>query len=230
MLPPSVETSLQEGAVALGISLSEPQIRLLTGHLQHLARWNRVYNLTSVREPDQMVHQHLLDCLSVVAPLRRHLGRESFRLLDVGSGGGLPGVVVAVAFPEAEVVCVDAVGKKSSFIRQVAAELKLRNLSAEHARVERLAAGSFDVITARAFGSLAMLADATRLHLAPAGCWMAMKGRLPAEEMAALPAHSVEVFHVEPLRVPGLDAERHLVWMRSVHRADHDEGSTGHSP
>ena len=185
----------------------------LDAYLGLLAKWNAAYNLTAVRDPAQMRVQHLADCLAVVAPLRRQLGAgRALRILDVGSGGGLPGVVLALADAAWDVTCVDAVGKKAAFVRQVVGELGLANLHAEHARVEALAARPFDVITARAFAALPEFVRLTRSLLAPAGLWMAMKGKRPDDEMAALPS-DVEVFHVEPLEVPGLDAERCLVWM-----------------
>jgi 16S rRNA (guanine527-N7)-methyltransferase len=189
----------------------------LERYLALLARWNRSFNLTAVRDPAQMRVQHLADCLAAVEPLRRELATGGAagprRILDVGSGGGLPGVVLALAEPSWEVSCIDAVGKKAAFIRQVGAELGLPNLVALHGRVEALRGPPFDVITARAFSSLADLVAATRHLVGPSGRWMAMKGRRPDEEMAALP-QEVEVFHVEPLEVPGLDAQRCLVWMR----------------
>jgi 16S rRNA (guanine527-N7)-methyltransferase len=186
----------------------------LERYLQMLAKWNASYNLTSVRELEQMRTHHMADCLAVIGPLRREIGsaREA-RVLDVGSGGGLPGVMLAISEPRWDVTCIDAVGKKAAFVRQVAGELALPNLKAEHARVEMLNAALFDVITARAFASLADLTRLTRRLLAPAGFWMAMKGRRPDDEIAALPA-GVAVRHVEPLCVPGLDAERCLVWMQ----------------
>jgi 16S rRNA (guanine527-N7)-methyltransferase len=186
----------------------------LERYLNLLAKWNAAYNLTAVRDPAQMRPQHLADCLAVVEPLRRQLGRGvPARVLDVGSGGGLPGVILTITEPAWDVTCVDAVGKKAAFIRQVAAELTLPNLHAEHARVESLQAGPFDVITARAFASLADLVRLTRALLKPAGVWMAMKGKRPDAELAALP-RDVTAFHVEPLVVPGLEAERCLIWMR----------------
>lgn len=186
----------------------------LAAYLALLTRWNAAYNLTAVRDPAQMRTQHLADCLAVVAPLRRQLGvRSSARMLDVGSGGGLPGVVLAAAEPSWHVTCVDSVGKKAAFVRQVASELSLPNLHAEHARVEQARLPPFDVITARAFASLLDLTQLTRGLLAPDGVWMAMKGKLPDDEIQALPAE-IEVFHVEPINVPGLDASRCLVWMR----------------
>jgi len=183
--------------------------------LDLLGRWNAAYNLTAIRDAARMRTQHLADCLAVVEPLRSHLGPvdRPVRILDVGSGGGLPGVVLALADPGWHVTCVDTVGKKAAFLRQVAAELALPNLRVEQARVEQLRAEPFDVITSRAFASLADFARLTRHLIAPRGVWMAMKGKPPVEEMAALSA-DIEVFHVEPLTVPGLDAERCLVWMR----------------
>jgi 16S rRNA (guanine527-N7)-methyltransferase len=186
----------------------------LQRYLALLARWNAKYNLTAVREPDQMLVQHLADCLAVVPPLRRWLARSpSRRVLDVGSGAGLPGLVIALMLPALEVVCVDAVGKKAAFVRQAAGELGLPNLRSEHARVEALADEPFDIVTSRAFSSLAGFVRLTRRHLAAGGVWMAMKGRLPHDEIAAL-SPDIDVFHVEPLQVPQLAAERCLVWMR----------------
>ena len=178
-----------------------------------LARWNAAYNLTGLRDPAKMRTQHLADCLAVLPALRRHLGVRVARILDVGSGGGLPGVVLAAAEPAWDVTCIDAVGKKAAFVRQAAGELGLPNLHAEHARVEALRAPPFDVITSRAFAALPELVRLTRPLLASSGVWMAMKGKRPDDEIAALPAE-VEPFHVEPLAVPGLDADRCLVWMR----------------
>lgn len=179
-----------------------------------LAKWNAAYNLTAVREPAQMRAQHLADCAAVVEPLRRRLGKaKPLRILDVGSGGGLPGVVLAIADASWDVTCVDAVGKKAAFIRQTAAELALPNLHAAHARVETLRAPPFDVITARAFATLADFTRLTRALLAPDGLWMAMKGKHPDDELAALPT-TVKVLHVEHLVVPELQAERCLVWMQ----------------
>jgi 16S rRNA (guanine527-N7)-methyltransferase len=185
------------------------------GHyLSLLAKWNAAYNLTAVRAPAQMQTQHLADCLTVIAPLRRQLGvGKAARLLDVGSGGGLPGVVLAISEPRWAVTCVDSVGKKAAFIRQVASELALSNLHTVHARVESMMSPPFDVVTARAFSSLADFTRLTQALVAPGGVWMAMKGKRPDEEIAALP-HDIDVFHVEPITVPNLGADRCLIWMR----------------
>jgi len=211
---PPLDPMLAAWSARLSLGLSDTQGELLHRFMAMLQRWNGTYNLTAVRDPAQMLTQHLADCLSVVPALRRHRGSANAkRLLDVGSGGGLPGVVLAILEDTLSVTCVDTVGKKAAFVRQVAAELGLRNLHAEHARVEQLAAAPFDIITSRAFASLLDFTALTKRHLAPGAVWMAMKGRQPDEELAALPA-DIEVFHVEPLAVPGLDAERCLVWMR----------------
>ena len=180
--------------------------------LELIRKWSRVYNLTAVRDPQEMLTQHLLDSLAVVAPLRRHTGGAACSLLDVGSGAGLPGVVIAIACPEIRVDCVDTVAKKAAFLQQAAGTLKLPNLRGLHDRVERLA-GPYAVITSRAFASLADFVVWSGAALAPQGVWMAMKGRHPEDEIAALPPE-VAVFHVEQLHVPNLEVERCLVWMK----------------
>lgn len=203
---------LRQAAASMGLDLDGGAQGRLLAYLDLLAKWNKVYNLTAVRDPAEMLTHHVLDSLAVVTPLRRHTGGRSIRLLDVGSGGGLPGAVVAICCPEARVDCVDTVGKKAAFVQQVAGALGLPNLRGVHARVESLAE-AYDVISSRAFASLVDFATWSRQALATQGVWMAMKGRHPVEEIAALPA-DIEVFHVEHLRVPGLAAERCLVWMR----------------
>lgn len=218
----SAPDALRAGLSALGLVLPEGAEARLLAYLDALQRWNRVYNLTALREPAQMLTHHLLDSLAVVVPLRRQLGLPVLpavsvqpparRVLDVGSGGGLPGVVLAIACPDLEVTCVDAVAKKVAFIEQIAATLRLPHLHGVHARVQALS-GPYDVIVSRAFASLVDFTAWSRLALAPDGVWLAMKGRVPQDEIAALPP-TVHVFHVEPLTVPGLDAQRCLVWMR----------------
>ena len=219
----ALEHTLRSGAQALALELSEAQITQLLEFIALLQKWNKGYNLTSVREPAEMMTHHLLDSLAAVAPLRRHLATlvqgdispcqsASLRLLDVGSGGGLPGVVFAICCPQLDVSCVDTVAKKAAFIQQAAVALKLRNLHGIHARVESLA-GPFDVVSCRAFAALADFTAWSRAALGFNAVWLAMKGKHPADEIASLPAE-VQVFHVEPLTVPGLDAERCIVWLR----------------
>ena len=184
----------------------------MLAYLDWIAKWNRVYNLTAVREPAEMLTHHLLDSLAAVGPLVRETDGRRVSLLDVGSGGGLPGVVIAIACPQIDVTCVDTVAKKAAFIQQVAAALRLSNLRGVHARVESLA-DPYDVVSSRAFASLVDFTTWSRQALGQGGVWMALKGKHPVDEITALPADT-EVFHVEPLQVPGLDAERCIVWMR----------------
>src|SRR3990167_767897 len=210
---------LRAGAEALALGLGDAQLARLMEFLALLQKWNKVYNLTTVRDPEEMLTHHLLDSLAAVAPLRRHVAQAGLpapvRLLDVGSGGGLPGVVFAICCPEVDVSCVDTVGKKAAFIQQAAVALKLRNLHGVHARVETLAT-PFDIISCRAFASLPDFVNWSRSALAaPHGVWLAMKGKHPEDEIAALPI-DVSVFHVEQLTVPGLDAERCIIWMKPV--------------
>ncbi|MDH4446418.1 MAG: 16S rRNA (guanine(527)-N(7))-methyltransferase RsmG [Acidovorax sp.] len=216
-----LRSQLEAGAASLGLALSDAQLDQLMEFMAQLQKWNKVYNLTAVRDPQEMLTHHLLDSLAAVAPLRRHVAglagqgvaASPVRLLDVGSGGGLPGVVFAICCPDVDVSCVDTVGKKAAFIQQVAAVLRLRNLHGLHARVETLTA-PYDIVSCRAFASLPDFVNWSRSALAaPHGVWLAMKGKRPEDEIAALPA-GVYVFHVEQLVVPGLDAERCIVWMR----------------
>jgi 16S rRNA (guanine527-N7)-methyltransferase len=209
------EQDLRAGLATLKLNLDDVQVGQLLDYLDLIAKWTQVYNLTAVRDPAEMLKHHLLDSLAVIGPLRRHLtetGLDRAKLLDVGSGAGLPGVVIAICCPEVAVSCVDTVAKKAAFIRQAALSLKLANLSGLHARVENIAQ-SFDVICSRAFASLHDFTQWSAGALAPSGVWLAMKGKHPADEIAALPA-AAEMFHVEQLVVPGLDAERCIVWMR----------------
>ena len=204
------EATLRAGLAQLLLELSDPQIAQLLNHLKLIAKWTKVYNLTAVRDPLEMMTHHLLDSLAVITPLRRHMTQGN--LLDVGSGAGLPGVVIAICCPTLNVTCVDTVAKKATFIKQVALELKLPNLTGLHARVENIVQ-PFDVICSRAFASLPDFTNWSEGALAPSGVWMAMKGKHPTDDLAIL--HStVDVFHVEHLQVPGLGAERCVVWMR----------------
>jgi 16S rRNA (guanine527-N7)-methyltransferase len=209
----TLRAPLAAAANALALNLSDAQLDQLLAYLALIGKWNKVYNLTSVRDPQAMLTQHLVDSLSLLPPLRRHTQGAPIRLMDVGSGGGLPGVVIAICEPHINVTCVDAVAKKASFITQVAAELGLKNLRGEHSRVEQLKAAPFDVITSRAFASLLDFTALTRQHLKPDAIWLAMKGQHPADELTALPA-DLDVFHVEQLEVPGLGAQRCLIWIR----------------
>jgi 16S rRNA (guanine527-N7)-methyltransferase len=208
----NLEAGLRSGAQALGLALSDAQIQHLLAYAALIQKWNKVYNLTALRDPADMLTHHLLDSLTAIAPLSRHTQGQPVHVLDVGSGGGLPGVVLAICMPELNVTCVDTVAKKAAFVQQVAVSLKLPNLRGIHARVESLT-DPYQVICSRAFASLPDFVTWSRSALAEGGVWMAMKAKHPQGEIDALPA-DVKVFHVEPLTVPGLDVERCMVWMR----------------
>ena len=215
----ALRTQLEQGIQALKLELAPAQVDLLMSFMDLLQKWNKVYNLTSVRDPQEMLTHHLLDSLAAVPALLRHVDTltveegKRLPLLDVGSGGGLPGVVFAICCPQIDVNCVDTVGKKAAFIQQVAASLRLPNLHGIHDRVENLKT-LYPVISCRAFASLVDFTTWSRKALADGGIWFAMKGKHPDDEIAALPA-DVKVFHVEPLQVPGLDAERCVIWLKT---------------
>ena len=243
--------TLVAGSRHLGVALSDAQTDALMGYLGLLHKWSKVYNLTAVRDPLEMVTLHLLDSLAVIPALLRHLATphnateraalagqststspspgpasaslaaasagkpaqaQPIRLLDVGSGAGLPGVVIAIACPHIQVTCIDAVSKKAAFVQQVAASLGLAHLRGLHQRIEQLDA-PHDLVCSRAFASLADFVQGSAKALAAGGVWLALKGKTPTEELSAL-GPDVDVFHVEQLKVPGLDAQRCLVWMR----------------
>ena len=209
---------LSLGIESLSLNVAEPQQRQLLSYMALIQKWNKVYNLTALRQAQEILTHHLLDSLSAVSPLLGHIAKTKgdanagIELLDVGSGGGLPGVVIAICCPNIRVTCVDTVSKKAAFVQQVAASLRLSNLRGVHARVESLT-GPYDVVCSRAFASLPDFVSWSVAALSDGGVWMAMKGKLPEAEMAALPSFA-EVFHVEQLQVPGLEADRCMVWMK----------------
>jgi 16S rRNA (guanine527-N7)-methyltransferase len=208
----SPRTLLTEGAAALQLELTGPHIDALLRYIDLLERWNSTYNLTSLRDRGAITTHHILDCLAAVPSLRRELtAGGGGRVLDVGSGAGLPGLIFGIVSADLDILCVDSVGKKTAFIRQAAAALGISNVQAVHARVESLETASFDVIAGRAYASLPTFVQSTRPLLSAQGCWMAMKGKLPTDEIDELT--SPMTFHVEPLTVPFLNAERCLVWM-----------------
>lgn len=206
---------LLSGAAQMEVALTEAQANKLLDYLDLLQKWNKAYNLTAVRERPAMLTQHLLDSLSIVP----HLPRGD--LLDVGSGGGLPGIPLAILQPERSITLIDTVGKKVAFLKQAAMTLGLKNLNAVSDRIESWQppatppashAAGFALITARAYATLASLVGQTQRLLAKNGGWYAMKGVFPDAEMAELPS-DVAVKAVIPLQVPDLGAERHLVVM-----------------
>ncbi len=205
------EVDLASGIAALGLALDSEQHAQLAAYIALLAKWNKTYNLTAIREPARMVTHHLLDALAVVPYLPAAVG---VRILDVGSGGGVPGMPLAIARPDAHVVMIDSNHKKAAFLMQAAIEVGLRNAESHAVRAEDFApAKPFDVVISRAFSDLATFALAGARHLAPHGRLYAMKGVHPDEELAQLP-DEIAVAAKPALAVPGLDAARHLVIMQ----------------
>jgi len=201
------EQQLADGLRTLGIDLPAATQAQLLAFRDLMLKWNKTYNLTALRDPQQALSHHLLDSLAILP----HVGPEP--LLDVGSGGGLPGIPLAIARPELAVRMVDTVQKKATFLQQAAIQLGLKNVTVNHARVEELP-GQYAQISSRAFAELKLFTDLTRHLLAPGGRWLAMKGVRPDDEIAALPSDII-VEQIIPLHVPGLDAERHLIILKA---------------
>ena len=199
--------TLPAGLAELGMVLPVAAQDSLLAFRDLLLKWNKTYNLTALRDPEQAIAHHLLDALAILP----HVGAGA--LLDVGSGGGLPGIALAIARPVLPVTLVDAVQKKATFLQQAAIELGLKNVTVHHSRVEEMG-GQYDQISARAFSELAVFVRLTRHLLAPGGRWLAMKGLRPDDEVGALPA-DIAVESIVPLTVPGLDAERHLIILKA---------------
>ena len=202
-----MSATLADGLAELGIALPDAVQRQLLAFRDLLLKWNKTYNLTALRDPDQAISHHLLDSLAILP----HVGAGP--LLDVGSGGGLPGIPLAIARPELAVAMVDAVQKKVSFLQQASIELDLKNVTVHHARVEEMQ-GQYAQISSRAFAELGLFVSLTRHLLAPGGRWLAMKGVRPDAELRALAA-DVTVEAILPLTVPGLAAERHLIILKA---------------
>jgi 16S rRNA (guanine527-N7)-methyltransferase len=199
--------TLPAGLAALGIDLPEAAQQQLLAFRDLLLKWNKTYNLTALRDPEQAISHHLLDSLAILPYV------NDGALLDVGSGGGLPGIPLAIARPQLSVRMVDTVQKKATFLQQAAIQLGLKNVAVDHARVEELS-GQYAQISSRAFAELKLFVELTRHLLAPGGRWLAMKGVRPDDEIAALPA-GIVVDRIVPLSVPGLDAERHLIILKA---------------
>jgi len=199
--------NLPSGLQQLGLDLSADQQDKLLAFRDLLLKWNKTYNLTALRDPEQAISHHLLDSLSILP----HVGPEP--MLDVGSGGGLPGIPLAIARPELSVGLVDTVQKKATFLQQASIELDLKNVAVHHARVEEMQ-GQYAQISSRAFAEIALFVALTRHLMAPGGRWLAMKGQRPDDELKALP-DDIAVESIVPLDVPGLAAERHLIILRA---------------
>ncbi|QSX74125.1 16S rRNA (guanine(527)-N(7))-methyltransferase RsmG [Lysobacter arenosi] len=205
---PSLRKSLDDGlrTLALDPALSAP----LLDYLALLLRWNKTYNLTAVRDPQEMVSKHLLDSLAM-HPFVDDIAARGGSLADLGTGAGLPGIPLSIVKPGLRVTLVESAGKKARFMREAIRQLGLRDARVAESRIEAVAEpGAYDAITARALATLPLIIELGGHLLKPDGCLLAMKGVYPADEIAALPA-GWAVRDVHPLTVPGLDAERHLV-------------------
>lgn len=199
--------TLAAGLAELGLDLSEAVQHKLLAFRDLLLKWNKTYNLTALRDPEQAISHHLLDSLAILP----HVGAGP--LLDVGSGGGLPGMPLAIVRSELSVSMVDTVQKKATFLQQASIELGLKNVTVHHARVEEMQ-GQYAQVSSRAFADLGLFISLTRHLLAPGGRWLAMKGLRPDDELKGLPA-DVAVEAIIPLAVPGLEAERHLIILKA---------------
>lgn len=199
---------LQSGLKEMGLDLSGEQQDKLLAYVEMLKKWNKTYNLTALRDESQIISHHLLDSLTLPPYLE---GAQT--MLDVGSGGGQPGIPAAVCRPDLQITLLDANTKKTSFLQQAAIELELKNVRVVSGRVEAVQGLRADVITSRAFAELADFVNWTAHLLQNGGCWAAMKGVYPAAEIDRLP-DSVCVERVDKIRVPQLNAERHMVILR----------------
>jgi 16S rRNA (guanine527-N7)-methyltransferase len=205
---PALEKLLAEGIRDLGLELAEAQQKQLMDYLALMAKWNAVYNLTSLRDPMQMVTHHLLDSLAAVPAFA-----GARNVLDVGAGGGLPGIVLAIARPDMKVSMIDTVHKKTAFLTQVKAELGLSNVTVYTMKVQDLqVSDKFDVITSRAFADLSDFVNWSGHLLTGGGRFIALKGTAPKDEQERVPAEW-KVTELRPLQVPRLGAERHLVFI-----------------
>jgi 16S rRNA (guanine527-N7)-methyltransferase len=208
---PALTAQLTQGLEALALPLTDTKITQVIDYLALLCKWNAVYNLTAVRDPKEMVKLHLLDSLAAV-----YAFKDAQNILDVGAGGGLPGMMLGIVYPEARVSMIDIVHKKTAFLTQAKTELCLRNVTVHTGRVEALKAPQlFDVVTSRAFAELNNFVSWSGHLLAEGGQFIAMKGILPTDEIADLPA-GWQVEKIEPLTVPSLDAERHLIHIKKL--------------
>lgn len=207
---------LRQACDQLALQVDAEQVDKLLAYLAQMQRWNRTYNLTAIRDPQQMLVQHLVDSLSVVNPLCRVIAADApATVYDIGSGGGLPGVVLAIMRSTWQIGCVDAVEKKMAFVRQMSGVLSLPNLRAIHARVEDLPPAGCDVVVSRAFASLNDFASLAGRHVRNDGTLVAMKGKVPEDEIQALHQQGEwRVENIQALQVPALDAQRCLIWMR----------------
>ena len=211
------QTRLAAALDALGMQADHVHIPVLLAYLQQLQHWNKAYNLTAIRDPGNMLVQHVFDSLAVIPVLRARWPDRELRVADMGSGAGLPGIILAICQPHWSVVCVDAVGKKTAFIRQAAGVLGLKNVRAQHGRIESMDSLQADLVISRAFASLSDFVRVAAHHRASHGTMLAMKGQDPVAERAALETDTTWfVKHSTELSVPEMDAHRCLLELDSI--------------
>lgn len=211
-----LQTLLIKGLEEIGLNASPPQIALLLKYQSLISQWNKVYNLTAIKDPQEMLSHHLLDSLAVIPYLLENTQNQAIRLMDVGSGAGLPGTVIAIMCPHIDVTCVDTVAKKAAFITQASLNLGLKNLHGVHSRVEQYKTQSFDVVCSRAFASLVDFTHLTMFHVKQdTGFWFALKGKYPEDELLALPTH-ISLADSRKIQVPQLDADRCVLILKKT--------------
>jgi 16S rRNA (guanine527-N7)-methyltransferase len=218
ILSASFEGQLEKACHTLSLEPTKQQQERMLEYLSQLLKWNKTYNLTAIRDPEQALVQHIFDSLAIIKPLNNFFQQKKLdkkKVLDVGSGAGLPGVIIATMIPEALVTCVDTVEKKMAFVRQVSGVLELENLKVLHQRVELIQDNKFEVVTSRAFATLQDFAELAGETVEKNGILLAMKGKIPHEEITTLETESNwYVEEIETLKVPQLSAQRCLVWMK----------------
>ena len=211
-----LKSTLQAGLQSLRLELDTQQVDLLLDYLGQQQKWNKVYNLTAIKDPQEMLSHHLLDSLAVIPYLLENTQNQAIRLMDVGSGAGLPGTVIAIMCPHIDVTCVDTVAKKAAFITQASLNLGLKNLRGVHSRVEQYKTQSFDVVCSRAFASLVDFTHLTMFHVKQdTGFWFALKGKYPEDELLALPTN-ISLADSRKIQVPQLDADRCVLVLKKT--------------
>ena len=217
-LSESFEEQLEKACQELSLKPTKQQQERLLEYLRQLLKWNKTYNLTAIRDPERALVQHVFDSLAIIKPLNNFIqqrDKDKNAVLDVGSGAGLPGVIIATMMPKVIVTCVDTVEKKMAFVRQVSGVLALTNVKAIHQRVELMQDNKFDVVTSRAFATLQDFATLAGERVEKNGILLAMKGKIPHDEIETLEEKTEwRVDGIEALKVPQLSAQRCLVWMK----------------
>lgn len=216
-LPGSVIARTRQAATALGLDVSRETLQKIDIYVSNLQKWNRTYNLTAIRNLDDILVNHIFDCLAIIPEIKKIVSRNDFSIVDVGSGAGLPGVIIAACFPESQVICIDSVEKKTTFIRYVASQMGCKNVQAQHNRVESVATIGADIVISRAFASLKLFVDLAAKHVGQNGWMLSMKAAQVKEDIADLEASDQKEWKamlVQQLKVPESDSTRYLVGLQ----------------